>query len=123
MKLRGSGTFIRALKRTRQLAKKHDAPMNGYIVLLFIYAGATILLPLITVYVIDTLVQANDFQQFVLLALLFFFANIIKAIFRAVINIYTSRREFQYGKDLEWILMDCFLRKKESFILRTPRET
>ncbi|WP_419026488.1 ABC transporter ATP-binding protein [Emergencia sp.] len=118
MKLRGSGTFTQALKRTRQLAKKHDAPMKGYMLLLFIYAGATILLPLITVNVIDALVQADDFRQFLLLALLFFFANITKAIFRAVINIYTTRREFQYGKDLEWILMDCFFKKKGEFYIK-----
>lgn len=118
MKLHGSGTFIQALKRTHQIAKEYDETMSWYLLLLIIYAGATLLLPLVTVYVIDALVEADNLSGFLLLALLFFFVNIIKAILRAVINIYTSKREFQYGKKLERISMDRFFEKKGEFYIK-----
>jgi len=118
MKLRGSGTFIQALKRSRQIAKEYDKPMQWYIVLLIVYAAATLLLPLVTVYVIDTLVEAEDLSHFLLLALLFFALNITKALLRACINIYTGKREFQYGKELERVIMDCFFEKKGEFYIK-----
>ena len=88
MKLRGSGTFIQALKRTHQISKEFDETMRWYLVLLIIYAGATLLLPLVTVYVIDALVDADNLPRFLLLALLFFSINITKAVLRAIINIH-----------------------------------
>ncbi len=118
MKLRGSGTFGQALKRTHQIAKEYDKPMRWYVVLLAVYAAATLLLPLVTVYVIDTLVEAEDLSQFLLLALLFFILNIAKAVLRACINIYTGKREFQYGKKLEQLIMDCFFEKKGEFYIK-----
>ena len=45
MKLRGSGTFMQALKRTHQIAKEYDETMSGYLVLLIIYAGVTFCYP------------------------------------------------------------------------------
>lgn len=118
MKLRGSGTFIQALKRTHQISKEFDETMRWYLALLIIYAGATLLLPLVTVYVIDALVDADNLSRFLLLALLFFSINITKAVLRAIINIYTSKREFQYGKKLERISMDRFFEKKGEFYIK-----
>ena len=118
MKLRGSGTFMQALKRTHQIAKEYDETMSGYLVLLIIYAGVTFLLPLITVHVIDALVDAGDLSRFFKLALLFFVINITKAVLRAIINIYTSKREFQYAKKLEKITMDLFFEKKGEFYIK-----
>lgn len=118
MKLRGSGTFIQSMKRTHQIAKEFDEPLRGYLTLLIVYAGATLLLPLITVYVIDALVETENFSQFLLLAFLFFAVNITKAILRAIINIYTSNREFKYGKKLERIFMDRFFEKKGEFYIK-----
>lgn len=118
MKLHGSGTFIKALKHTHRLAKEYDAPMKGYLVLLTLYVGATVLLPLITVYVIDALVTADDFMQFITLAVFFLSVNIIKAVLRGFINIYTSKREFRYEKELERVSMDSFFEKKGEFYIR-----
>lgn len=118
MKLRGSGTFIQALKRAHQIAKKYDKTMSWYLVLLMIYAIVTFLLPLITVHVIDALVYADDLSWFLMLALLFFVINITKATLRAGINVYTSKREFQYGKNLEKITMDSFFEKKGEFYIK-----
>lgn len=118
MKLRGSGTFVQALKHSHQIAKKYDKPMRWYVVLLTVYAAATLLLPLVTVYVIDTLVEAKDLSHFLLLALLFFTLNITKALLRACINIYTGKREFQYGKQLEQVIMDHFFEKKGEFYIK-----
>ncbi len=118
MKLRGSGTFLQALKRSHQIAKEHDETMSWYLILLIVYAGVTLLLPLVTVYVIDALVETKNFLQFLLLAFLFLSINISKAILRAIINIYTSKREFQYGKKLEKISMDHFFEKNGEFYIK-----
>ncbi|MEL7656397.1 MAG: hypothetical protein AAGU75_10875, partial [Bacillota bacterium] len=118
MKLHGSGTFIQALKRTHQIAKEYDETMWGYLVLLIIYAGVTLLLPLITVHVINALVDAGNLPRFLLLALLFFVINMAKATLRTIINIYTEKREFQYGKKLERISMDRFFDKKGEFYIK-----
>ena len=109
---------MQALKRTHQIAKEYDVTMSGYLVLLIIYAGVTFLLPLITVHVIDALVDAGDLSRFFKLALLFFVINITKAVLRAIINIYTSKREFQYAKKLEKITMDLFFEKKGEFYIK-----
>lgn len=118
MKLRGSGTFLQALKRSHQIAKEHDETMSWYLILLIVYAGVTLLLPLVTVYVIDALVETKNFLQFLVLAFLFLSINISKAILRAIINIYTSKREFQYGKKLEKISMDYFFEKNGEFYIK-----
>lgn len=118
MKLRGSGTFIQALKRTHQIAREYDETMWGYLFLLIIYAGVTLLLPLITVYVIDALIDSDNLSRFLLLALLFFVINMGKATLRTTINIYTEKREFQYGKKLERISMDRFFDKKGEFYIK-----
>ena len=118
MKLRGSGTFIQALKRTHQLAKEFDEPMWGYLGLLIIYAGITLFLPLITVHVINALVEAGNLSHFLLLAVLYFVINMAKATLRTIINIYTEKREFQYGKKLERISMDRFFNKKGEFYIK-----
>lgn len=115
MKLNGSGSFVQALKYTRKMAKKYDGIMQLYLLLLIMYAGTTSLLPLVTVYVIDALIDASNLSQFLLLALIFFTVNIVKVILRAIINIYTSRKEFQYAKKLEQVLMTCFLNKNGEF--------
>ena len=118
MKLRGSGTFRQALKCTHQIAREYDEAMKGYVILLVIYGVATLLLPLVTVYVIDALVGTDNLPRFLLLVALFFAINITKAILRAVINIYTSKREFQYSKKLERISMDHFFEKKGEFYIK-----
>lgn len=118
MKLRGSGTFIQALKRTHQIAKEYDGIMWGYLFLLIIYAGATLLLPLITVHVINALVDSENLSRFFLLALLFFIINMTKATLRTIINIYTEKREFQYGKKLEKVSMESFFNKKGEFYIK-----
>lgn len=118
MKLRGSGTFIQALRRTHQIAKEYDETMWGYLFLLIIYAGVTLLLPLITVHVINALVDAANLSRFLFLTLLFFVINMAKATLRTIINIYTEKREFQYGKKLEKISMDRFFDKKGEFYIK-----
>lgn len=76
------------------------------------------MLPLVTVYVINALVDAENYFRFLWLVLLFFVINATKATLRTFINIYTERREFQYGKRLEKISMDCFFEKKGEFYIK-----
>ena len=76
------------------------------------------LLPLVTVYVIDTLVEVTNLTQFLMLALLFFVVNISKVLLRSIINIYTTKREFQYAKKLEQISMESFFEKKGEFYIK-----
>lgn len=109
---------MQALKVTRHMANLYDKNMFPYLVLLIFYAATTLLLPLVTVYVIDTLVNTGNFYHFLMLALMFFAVNIVKVILRSAINIYTMKREYQYAKKLEDIFMDCFLKKKGEFYFK-----
>lgn len=118
MKLSGSGSFSKALKYSRKMSKAYDKPMWQYLLLLIIYAAVTLLLPLVTVYVIDTLVEVTNLTQFLMLALLFFVVNISKVLLRSIINIYTTKREFQYAKKLEQISMESFFEKKGEFYIK-----
>lgn len=115
MKIRGSGSFREAITQAHAIAKDYDAPIVWFIIMLVVYACTTVVLPLITVYVIDALVLATNFNQFIYLAALFFATNIIKAALRTAINIYISRREYQYSKKLEKYSLSNFLKRKGEF--------
>lgn len=115
MKLNGSRSFVQALKYTRKMKKTYDGSIRIYLLMLIIYAVITSLLPLVTVYVIDALVDVSDLSHFLILAFAFFTVNIVKVVLRAIINIYTNRKEFRYAKKIEQVLMDCFLEKNGKF--------
>ncbi len=103
--------FIRCCK----LLSLDKITIIKYVIILGLSTSFSIFLPIITMNLIDTIIEAESMRRLFILLALFLLFNILEIGIESILNIFCELNEFRLTQQLKEIMVDSLFKKNGQF--------